>query len=262
MPEVNFRKKIIQLAVRTKSRHCHIGSCLSCIDILTQILLYEMEVKDKFILSKGHAALALFVVLHHQKKLTDADLATYMQNGTRLGIHPPASLPDSIPLPTGSLGHGLSFSAGLAYGYKVKNPRRPAKVYCLISDGECNEGAVWEAALFASRHKLNNLIVLVDKNNFQAFGKIKEVLGDAAAREKWAAFGFRVFECNGNNLKSLKDAFAKNRRLNHDSPCLIICHTKRAKGLPPLEDVLNSNYTAVDEEMLNQLAYNNQDYAL
>src|SRR3990172_11434314 len=167
-----LRLKILELAKRTNSRHPHVGSCMSCIDILIQTLIFEMKPQDKFILSKGHASLALYVVLNYLKRISDKEMETYFEEGTQFGIHTPGTLPKEIPLATGSLGHGLSFAAGLAKSYKLlKLDTR--RVYCLMSDGECNEGAVWEAAQFASQHKLDNLIVLVDKNGLQAFGKTR-----------------------------------------------------------------------------------------
>lgn len=260
MYQIDFRKKILRIAKRANSRHCHIGSCLSCIDILTQTFLHEMRQNDKFILSKGHASLALFVILQHLKKISDKDLETYLQNDTYFGIHTPSSFPEIIPLPTGSLGHGLSFAAGLAYGYRLKKNTPTQNVYCLLSDGECNEGAVWEAALFASKHKLDNLIALIDKNNIQAFGKTEEVLGDAASKEKWHAFGFSVFECNGHSLKDLKQTFNKIKRLKKQQPRVIICKTKRAKGISSIEDEVKSNYVAVDDKLFHELNVEKETY--
>ncbi len=251
---VLLRKKILHLASRTPTAHPHIGSCMSCIDILIQTMIYEMNHDDKFILSKGHASLALYVVLNYLKKISDQELETYFEEGTYFGIHTPSHLPKDIPLATGSLGHGLSFAAGLAKGYKLQqnldsrlrgNDRKERKVYCLISDGECNEGSVWEAALFASHHKLDNLFVLLDKNKFQAFGKTKDVLGDAASKEKWKAFGFNIVECDGHNLTEIQKGFKNLKRMKNKKPNLLICNTIRGKGIKAIENKIISNYTAV-----------------
>lgn len=242
-----LRLQILKKAYRTHSGHPHLGSCFSCIDILIATLIVEMKKKDTFILSKGHASLALYTVFHYQKKITNTQFNTYFSEATDFGIHPPATLKKHIPLATGSLGHGLSFAAGAALGYQFAKRKKKRRVFCLLSDGECNEGAVWEAALFASHHKLHNLIVLIDKNRLQAFGRIDEVLGDAATREKWQSFGFSVYECNGHNLEELKSVFAKINRKKNLKPHLIICNTKRAYGIESLADKLESNYMALDE---------------
>ncbi len=245
---IQLREKIIKLASKTPTAHPHIGSCMSCIDILIQTIIYEMKPQDKFILSKGHASLALYVVLNHLGKISSKKLEqTYLEEGTQFGIHTPSTLPKDIPLATGSLGHGLSFAAGLAKGYKISEVSTlyTRRVYCLLSDGECNEGAVWEAALFASKHKLDNLIVLIDKNGIQAFGRTRDVLGDAASAEKWTAFGFNVLECNGHDLREIEKRFIEIKRLKNKKPNLIVCNTVRGKGIKAIENKLESNYTAV-----------------
>lgn len=244
-----LRKKILLIASRTGSGYPHVGSCLSCIDIITQTILFEMKPSDKFILSKGHASLALYVVLNEAKKISDKAIDTYLKDGGHFGIHPPLSYSEDIPLATGSLGHGLSFACGVAKGYLLQNQSSP-RVFCLMSDGECNEGAVWEAALFASRHKLNNLVALIDKNGWQAFGKIKDVLGDAATVAKWRAFGFNVYRTDGHSLSNLKKTFYKIRQAKNNKPHVIICKTYRAYGIRKLQNKLQSNYLPLDKNML------------
>lgn len=243
-----LRFKILELAYKTGSGHSHLGSCFSCIDILIQTHIFEMKREDKFILSKGHASLALYVVLNHLGKISDKRLESYFKEGTEFGIHTPSTMPDDIPIATGSLGHGLSFACGIAYGYKLK--KSASNVHCLMSDGECNEGAVWEAAQFASAKKLNNLIALIDKNNIQAFGKTKEILGDGAAAAKWKAFGFNVVVCDGHNLQELEKAFKRIRQLadKMNKPHIIIAKTVRGKGIKSLEDKVESNYLALTDE--------------
>lgn len=243
-----LRLNILEKAYQAGTAHPHIGSCLSCIDILISCYLYEMKKKDIFILSKGHASLSLYVILHHLKKISTQELETYLKEGTQLGLHPSGTLKKHVPLATGSLGHGLSFAAGVALGYKLQPSLKKRRIFCLLSDGECNEGAIWEAALFASQHKLSNLIVLIDKNQIQAFGKTSEVLGDAAAHEKWSAFGFSVYESNGHNLDELQAVFKKIKRKKETTPHLIICNTKRASGIRFLENKLESNYAAITKE--------------
>ena len=240
-----LREKIIKLASKTPTAHPHIGSCLSCIDILIQTLIYEIKSQDKFIFSKGHASLALYVVLNHLGKLSQGELEkTYFKDGTQFGIHTPGTLAKDIPLATGSLGHGLSFAAGLAKAYKLLR-LDTRQVYCLMSDGECNEGAVWEAAQFASAYKLDNLILLIDKNRLQAFGKTKDVLGDGATRAKWKAFGFNVVSCDGHSLQDMAKKFREIKKLKNKKPNLLICNTVRGKGIKAIENKVESNYTAM-----------------
>jgi len=187
----------------------------------------------------------LYVVLNHLGKLSWGELEkTYFKDGTQFGIHTPGTLSKDIPLATGSLGHGLSFAAGLAKAYKLLR-LDTRRVYCLMSDGECNEGAVWEAAQFASKHKLDNLIALIDKNQLQAFGKTKDVLGDAASTTKWRAFGFNVINCDGHNLKDLAKKFIEIKRLRNKKPNMLICNTIRGKGIKAIEGKIESNYTAM-----------------
>lgn len=255
---LKLREKIIKLASKTPTAHPHIGSCMSCIDILIQTLIFEMKRQDKFILSKGHASLALYVVLNYLKKISDRELKTYFAEGTYFGIHTPSHMKKEIPLATGSLGHGLSFASGLACGFKLSRKQKLTsevylpRVFCLMSDGECNEGAVWEAALFANRHNLDNLFVLVDKNKLQAFGKTKDVLGDGASVAKWKAFGFEVATCNGHDLVDLAKTFKKlNGAINH-KPRMVICNTIRGKGIKAIEGRVESNYTAVTGKVYKQ----------
>jgi len=153
----------------------HIGASLSCIDILVYLYFNIFAEGDVFILSKGHAALALYVVLSKKGYIAEGDLETYYKNGTLLAAHPPCNCKiKGIPFGTGSLGHGLSLATGFAFSDKFTNKNK--KVFCLLSEGDCDEGSTWEAALFAAHHKLKNLYVIIDNNNLQGFGKTEEVL--------------------------------------------------------------------------------------
>src|SRR3989338_6883161 len=248
----SLRRKIVQVDFNTQSSYSHIGSCLSCIDILIEIYFHQMKKNDQFILSKGHASLDLYVILNYQKKISDDMLNTYLKENTLLGVHPTSNMPKHIPLATGSLGHGLSFSAGLAMGYKMKYKKNAQNVYCMMSDGECNEGAVWEAALFSARHKLDNIIAIIDKNRIQAFDYIHYELGDAASSEKLRSFGFDVTECDGHDLKDLNIALSKAKKSHKDKPHLIIANTVRGKGINSIENDIKSNYVVIDEKLLNE----------
>lgn len=241
-------KKLIQLLYTANSYH--IGSCLSCIDIIFETQVYEMQKKDIFILSKGHAAPALYIVLNYLKKVNDAQLSTFCKEGTSLPAHPPYNLIRDIPFATGSLGHGLSFSCGIAHGLKIKSRKYESipYVFCLMSDGECNEGQVWEAAQYASRFKLNNVIALVDKNGIQAFGTQEEVLGDAATAKKWESFGFDVYEANGHNLDEIAKTYKKIFNKKSDKPTVILLKTTKGNGISFLQNTIESHYIKLTKE--------------
>lgn len=250
---LSIREKIFRLAAKTGSARVHIGSCLSSVDIMTETILFQMKKRDKFILSKGHASLALYVVLNQKGKISDKQLDTYFQEGGYFGIHTPSTFPEDIPLPTGSLGHGLSFACGMAKGYILQNKKPLPKIYCLISDGECNEGSVWEAALFAAQHKLKNLVVLIDKNGFQGIDATSNVLSEAAGEEKWRSFDFNVVSCDGHDFRSLERSFEKLSKIANNKPNLIVAMTKRGKGIKSIENKMISNYFAINQENLKQI---------
>ena len=250
---LEMREKILRLAARTNSARPHLGSCLSCIDIITEVQLFQMKKIDKFILSKGHASLALYTVLNKKGRLSEKLLDTYFQEGSYFGIHTSSCFPQEIPLPTGSLGHGLSFACGLTKGYIIQKVKPIPRIFCLMSDGECNEGSVWEAALFASRHNLNNLVVIIDKNGFQGIDRTSAVLGDAATSEKWKSFGFNTVECDGHNYQSLEKAFKKLYGFSNRKPGVLIANTVRGKGLKRIEGRMISNYFSVKEVELDTL---------
>lgn len=246
---IDLRKKILQFAAKTNSAYPHIGSCFSSVDLMIETLLYQMKSNDKFILSKGHAALALYVVMNKKGIISDNQLDTYFKEGGLFGIHPPSTFPKDIPLPTGSLGHGLSFASGIAKGYLLQK-KSNNKVYCLMSDGECDEGAVWEAALFAAQHKLKNLFVVIDKNGFQGIDATDNVLGEAAAVNKWRAFGFNVVACDGHDFNKLEKAFETLRKSENNKPNIIIATTKRGHGIKSIEGKMISNYYVLTEDKL------------
>ncbi len=227
----------------------HIGSCLSCLDILIETLIFTMNRRDRFIFSKGHAAPSLYVVLNYLKKISSKELQNFLGEGTILPAHPSHSMEQIIPYASGSLGHGLSFACGLAAAFQSNHKKNPPNVYCLISDGECNEGQVWEAAQYANRFSLHNLIVIVDKNRIQAMGTIEEVLGDPATAEKWRAFGWDVYECSGHDLKALYDTYKKIFRSKSSKPKVIIGNTIKGYGVSFMENTLKWHYNKLDENL-------------
>jgi len=222
----------------------HIGTGLSDIDILTYLHRVWLREGDKFILSKGHAASSLYATLHHYGVLSDEELETYYKDGTLLPAHPaPAALP-SIPVATGSLGHGLPIACGLAYSFRYLD-RTPQRVACLLSDGDCNEGAVWEAALFAAHHRLGNLVAIVDANGLQGFGRTAEVLGLEPLVQKFEAFGFRVQEIDGHDFRELDAGLTLGF---DDRPTCVVARTVKGKGVRLMEDKLEWHYLPMSEE--------------
>lgn len=229
-----------------KARAGHIGSSLSCLEILVDLCFVRMGANDRLVLSKGHAAAALYTTLSLSGRMPQVPLETFYAEGTLLAAHPPcgASIP-AIPFGTGSLGHGLGLAAGLAFSQKFTG--RSFHVYAVLSDGDCNEGSTWEAALFASQHQLKNLTVIIDRNQIQGFGRSQEVLGLEPLLEKWSAFGFEVAEAgNGNCFKSLADAHGST--LQRRGPACVVAKTTKGHGVSFMEDTVEWHYLPMDEK--------------
>ncbi len=226
----------------------HIACSLSCAEILVFLRFFWMHEKDRLILSKGHAAAAMYSVLAEYGILSEEDIKTFYQNGTYLGAHPPANKIKGIPFATGSLGHGLSIIAGMSLAAKLKNEKHLC--FCVTSDGELDEGSIWEAALFISHHKLNNLVWLIDRNNIQGLGRTESVLALEPLPAKLKAFGLFVAEADGHDYGSL-DA-AKNE-CQHDPaavslPKVIICKTAKGHGVSFMENTVDWHYLPMDNE--------------
>jgi transketolase len=226
------------LRMHYEARSGHVGSGLSAIDILTYLHSVWLGPNDQFILSKGHAASALYATLHHFGKLSDAELSTYYKDDTLLPAHPAPCGLAAIPVATGSLGHGLPIAIGMAHSYKHVRPTG-ARVTCLLSDGECNEGSTWEAALFAAHHRLDNLTVFVDANGIQGFGRSEDVLGLEPFVEKWEAFGFDVRECSGHDFVQLHAALSVP---SSGRPRCVIARTVKGRGVSFMENTVDWHY--------------------
>lgn len=246
------KKDILDLSY--KAHVGHIGSSISVADILTVLYFSSLKVnpkhstnpnRDRFILSKGHAGLAFFCVLQRRGFFTREKLLTFCEEGGMFGSHPVYDLKLGIELSTGSLGHGLSVGAGLALGLKRKNKKSP-RVFVLLSDAEMNEGSVWEAVMFSAHHKLDNLVAIIDDNNYQAFGKALEVIKMQPLDKRLQAFDWSVRVVNGHNISEIKKAldsvpFKKN------VPSVIIAKTKTAKGISFLENRQEAHYLPMDK---------------
>lgn len=218
----------------------HIGAIMSVADIVavlyTDVLNYKSdepkwECRDRFILSKGHASAAIYAALAESGFFAVEELKTHYQNGSRLFGHVSHHLP-GIDFSTGSLGHGLSAGVGMAYA--AKKDGNDHKVYVVLGDGECDEGSVWEAALFANHFRLNNLVAIIDHNHMQSMDFQENTLEIEDFASKWSAFGWNVIEINGNDHQELKEAFKKAEEKSKDElhkPTVIIANTIKGQGV-------------------------------
>jgi len=237
-------RKIVDICFENKAGH--IGSSLSCLDILLEVFFRQKKNEDIFVLSKGHAAAAYYVVLNAAEKVSDTQLGTFYKDGTSLAAHPPCSKKvDEIKFGTGSLGHGLSLANGMLMGAKVK--REKLRVFCLLSDGECDEGSVWEAALFSAHQKFSNLIVIVDRNYLQGLGATSDVLQLEPFLDKWNAFGFDVQVCDGHSFEDLNSVF-QNWNFDNGRPKCLIAETVKGKSVGYMENNYEWHYWSMSED--------------
>lgn len=244
------RARRIRIQLVRNSHHTqtpHLGSCLSCVDILVAAYFHLLRLdihqpqapdRDRFVLSKGHAAPTLFHVLAERGIFPRELLEHYGEDGQLLAEHPPT--PDHLPgieAATGSLGHGLPIAVGIALASKIQ--KIPYRVLALVGDGECNEGSIWEAALQGAGLGLENLTVIVDYNGWQATGRSDEVLSLAPLAAKWAAFGWETVEIDGHDMETLVQSLS---RPAIDKPHAIIAHTIKGKGVSFMQDDNNWHY--------------------
>jgi len=247
-----IRGTVIEMSHRTGA--AHLGSALSCIDILVALYWgslkidpadYKNPLRDRFIMSKGHAASALYATLAYRGFYPEALLKTYAEDGGVLAEHPiPYSIP-GLEVATGSLGHGLSVGIGMALAGKIQ--KKDYRVYVLLSDGECNEGSVWEAALFAPIHRIDNVVAIIDYNKWQATGRSNEVMALVPLKDKWSSFGWSVYEIDGHDIEKLIEIL-KNIPDGTGKPVSIIAHTIKGKGISFMEDDNNWHYRIPDAE--------------
>ncbi len=250
-----LRLKVLELY--HKAHAGHIGCSLSCLDLMAATLILRKRENDSFLLSKGHAAAALYVCLHHLGEISDEQIDTYYKNGTTLPAHPAPNKHKGIPFATGSLGHGLPIAAGIAHAAKLQ--QSDDRVFVLLSDGETNEGTTWEAAHYALQNGLDNLIMLIDKNGLQGFGNTTEVLGDTASVEKWQAIGFETVEVDGHNIEALLEAVDTVSARRNGRPKLIIGHTIKGKGVSYMENRLEWHYLPMSEQQYEEACHNIRD---
>lgn len=225
----------------------HVGSSLSVIDLLVTLYFGILNIlpndpfwedRDRFILSKGHAAAGLFTVLHHRGFFDKETLDTFCKDGGKLMVHPEFNDLPGVDWGTGSLGHGLSVAVGMAYAAKLI--KKTFKVYVLVSDGEINEGSVWEAALFAGHHHLDNLVVVLDCNGSQGLGKTKGILDMHPLEAKWQSFNFNTSTIDGHDVNQILQTL-KNMPTN-SQPSIVIANTVIGKGVSFMEGDFRWHY--------------------
>ncbi len=256
-----IRKNILLMANRAKSAHT--GGALSCVEIMVALYFEIMHVfpkdsqnqkRDRLIFSKAHDAKVLYAVLSKRGFFDKSILQGYEMDGGLLPGHATRHCVPGVEASAGALGHGLSMAAGIAYAGKLDNKK--FRVFAVLSDGECDEGSTWEAALFASHHKLDNLVTIVDYNKLQGFGFTKDVLELEPFTDKWKSFGWDVKEINGHSFDEIITTF-KTIPFTHKKPSVIIAHTiKGLGGVPAHVNQVSSQYKSPTDEEANEAIKN------
>jgi transketolase len=241
-----LRGRVIEMSHAAETPH--LGSSLSCIELLVATYWGPLRIdprnpldpdRDRFILSKGHAATALYATLAERGFFDPALLDTYDTDGGALPEHPGLQCAPGVEAATGSLGHGLPIALGMALAARIQ--RRPARQYVLMSDGECEEGSVWEAAMFAPAQKLDTVTVMIDYNKWQATGRSDEIMALAPLAEKWRAFGWDAVEVDGHDMAAVLAAVSRPPD-GSGRPRVIVAHTVKGKGVSFMEDDNNWHY--------------------
>ena len=248
----DIRNDIIHMTYRAGKNGAHIGGGLSMVEILT--VLYfdtinidfknpEKEDRDVFILSKGHGAIALYATLKQVGFLSQADINNFKGKDSPFWTHPLKNPKYGIEISSGSLGQGLSYAAGLALAFKMKGKK--SRIYVYLGDGECDEGAVWEAASFASHHKLDNLTVIIDENKIQLDDRTENIVNKDRLSERWNAFGFSTVSADGHNIADLSNKL-KTRAI--EKPVAVIARTVKGKGVSFIENRPEWHLNVLTEE--------------
>lgn len=252
----NIRRGIIEAVYNGQSGHP--GGSLSIADIMAVLYFYEMNIdpqnpkdenRDRLVLSKGHCAPALYSALANRGYFNIEELKTLRNIESRLQGHPDMNKIPGVDMTTGSLGQGLSAANGMAIAGKLDN--KDYRVYCIMGDGEIEEGQVWESAMASSKYKLDNLCVIVDNNNLQIDGTIEEVMSSYPIDEKFKSFGFQVINIDGHNLQEIIDAFDVARNIK-DKPVCIIAKTIKGKGVSFMENKAEWHGKAPNKEQYEQ----------
>jgi|TARA_B110000027_G_scaffold70404_1_gene75269 transketolase len=268
---LNIRKNIIEMAYLAGASSSHLGGALSIVEIISTLFATQINIdiknptwvnKDRFILSKGHACLAYYSALSEVGFITKKELKTFEKDGSNLLGHPVLNKKIGIDFSNGSLGMGLSLGIGVAISSKKK--KKNFNIYVVMGDGECNEGSVWEAAMAAPNFKLDNLYVIIDKNNFQQTGSNKEIMNVESLKEKWQSFGWQTSEIDGHNIEELYDYFEKSKEVK--KPKALIANTIKGKGFSFSENnndwhhavLTKSLYETAMNEVIKKKPYGNK----
>ncbi|ENN96824.1 transketolase [Methanocaldococcus villosus KIN24-T80] len=245
------RYKVVKMIGLAKSGHP--GGSLSAVDVMVALYFAIMDYdpnkkdRDRFVLSKGHAAPALYAILSELNIIDEEELWKLRKLEGKLQGHPSMDTP-GVEIATGSLGQGFSAAVGMALGYKID--KLDKHIYVLLGDGECQEGIVWEAAMAAAHYKLDNLIAIVDRNFLQIDGHTEDVMALGNLAEKFKAFGWDVFEIDGHNFKEIIETIEKAKSLKNGKPKMIIAYTTKGKGVSFMEGNVGFHGKAPNEEQL------------
>ena len=251
-----IRKSIVSMITEAKSGHP--GGSLSATDILTALYFSEMNVdptnpkmegRDRFVLSKGHAAPAIYATLAEKGYFSKDELMTLRKFGSRLQGHPDMKKLPGIEISTGSLGQGLSVANGMALNAKIFDENY--RTYVVLGDGEIQEGQIWEAAMTAAHYKLDNLCAFLDSNNLQIDGNVSEIMGVEPLDKKWEAFGWNVIKIDGHNFEEILSALEKAKECK-DKPTMILAKTVKGKGVSFMENVCGFHGVAPTLEELER----------
>ncbi len=250
------RRDIIDLTYKAGTNGTHIGGSLSIVEVLS-VLYNDIlklnksdmtdDTRDRFILSKGHGAMAQYAVMHRVGILSDEDIASFKKDGSSFSTHPYMNVKKGIEFSTGSLGHGLSLGVGSALALKRKN-NVTSKVFVMMGDGECDEGSIWEAAMSASNFGLNNLVLIIDKNRLQLDGFIEEIMKQDSLEDKWSSFGWKVYGTDGHDVDAIYKTFSE-ALINQKQPVVVFAHTIKGKGVSFIENKYNWHIGVLNDEL-------------
>lgn len=263
MNKINYKRKAKEirkeiLKMMHRSNGSHIGSALSIVEILVALYFNILKIspkrcdddnRDRFILSKGHACAALYATLASKGFFKPSYLKGYCMDGGKLPGHSTRGCASGVEVSSGSLGHGLSIGAGMAIAAKYDS--KPYRVFVLLGDGECDEGSVWEAAMFAGNKRLDNLIVVIDYNKIQSFGSVEEINSLEPFVDKWRSFGWETRETDGHNVEKLIKILSR-LPFKSGKPNILIAHTVKGKGVSFMENELKWHYKSPNKEELEQ----------
>ena len=256
LEEIANRTRINVVKMIAKSGIGHLGGSVSIAEILAVLYFHELKIdpqnpewedRDRFVLSKGHGCPALYATFAEVGFIPKDMLMTLHEIDSPLQMHPELGLCPGIEMSTGALGQGLSAGIGMAIGAKIRD--KSFRVYVLLGDGECNEGQIWEAAMFASKYKLDNLVAIIDYNKLALSGRTKEVMPLEPLYDKWAAFGWHVIETNGHSVTQLINALDEAKQVK-GKPAFIIAHTVKGRNISYIEDTWPSHSVQMTSEQV------------